>query len=211
MKAYYASRAPIYEEVYTRPERQADLAFLKYWVPAVFRDRNVLEVACGTGFWTRLIATQAKSLTATDAVAETLAFAKQSTANEVTFLVADALKLPDNIGMYDSAFAGLWVSHIPKRQFRPFVEGLHQRLIDDAIVVFLDNTQQQLKTIPITEKDEHGDTYQLRTLPDGETHRVLKNFPTQDELFALIEGIGKDAEYRQLDHFWVFKYRATTR
>ena len=56
---YYAARAAEYENVYAKPERQSDLARLRETVPAYFVGRRVLEVACGTGYWTRLIAPHA--------------------------------------------------------------------------------------------------------------------------------------------------------
>ena len=49
MQAYYASRAPYYDAVYLKPERQEDIAFLSAHLPERFRNRHVLEIACGTG------------------------------------------------------------------------------------------------------------------------------------------------------------------
>ena len=52
MRAYYAQRAAYYERVYFKPERQADLRAIEAALPAHFAQRRVLEVACGTGWWT---------------------------------------------------------------------------------------------------------------------------------------------------------------
>ena len=52
MALYYAERASIYERVYHQPERQADLRQLEADLPAHFAGRHVLELACGTGWWT---------------------------------------------------------------------------------------------------------------------------------------------------------------
>ena len=76
MQAYYAARAPYYDAVYLKPERKADIAFLAGYLPAAFAGRSVLEVACGTGYWTQHIAPQATHLVATDATAEPLEFAR---------------------------------------------------------------------------------------------------------------------------------------
>lgn len=55
MQRYYADRALEYEAVDAKPERLADLRFLESWVPSMLSGRHVLEVACGTGYWTRLL------------------------------------------------------------------------------------------------------------------------------------------------------------
>ncbi|NJD89777.1 MAG: class I SAM-dependent methyltransferase, partial [Betaproteobacteria bacterium] len=76
MKSYYAARAPYYDDVYDKPERREDIAFLRQHLPAVFAGRRVLEVACGTGYWTQHIAPAASAMTATDAVAQPLDLAR---------------------------------------------------------------------------------------------------------------------------------------
>jgi demethylmenaquinone methyltransferase/2-methoxy-6-polyprenyl-1,4-benzoquinol methylase len=64
MEAYYARRAAEYEKIYDKPERQTDLARLRSEIPAMFTGERVLEIACGTGYWTPLIAAQAESVMA---------------------------------------------------------------------------------------------------------------------------------------------------
>jgi hypothetical protein len=52
MADYYKRRASYYERVYHKPERQADLRAMEAWIRQPFAGRHVLEVACGTGWWT---------------------------------------------------------------------------------------------------------------------------------------------------------------
>jgi SAM-dependent methyltransferase len=210
MREYYAARAPIYDEVYLRPERQSDLDELRRRIPAWFGGRSVLEVACGTGYWTQFIAPVAGRMTATDAVAEPLAFARlRPRVERVSFVQADAFALPATLGSFDAAFAGLWLSHVPRERLRAFMAGVHARLVPGARVVLIDNTDAQCRDLPIVERDAHGNTYQLRALPDGTTHRVLKNFPSQAEMLSMIDGIGTSAQYRRGAHFWAFWYEVT--
>jgi 2-polyprenyl-3-methyl-5-hydroxy-6-metoxy-1,4-benzoquinol methylase len=209
MREYYAARAPIYDEVYLRPERQADLDELRRRIPAWFAGRDVLEVACGTGYWTQFIAPVAARLTATDAVADPLAFARLRPGVErVSFLQADAYALAASLGTFDAAFAGLWISHVAVERRREFLAGLHARLAPDARVVLIDNTEAQCERLPIASRDAAGNTYQQRALPDGTTHRVLKNFPSEAELRSLIDGIGRHARHWRGAHFWAFWYDA---
>lgn len=53
---YYRRRAAEYEAIYAIPERQFDLARLREMIPAKLRGARVLEIACGTGYWTQLVA-----------------------------------------------------------------------------------------------------------------------------------------------------------
>ena len=209
MREYYAARAPIYDEVYLRPERQADLDELKRRIPGWFAGRNVLEVACGTGWWTQFIAPVALRMTATDAVAEPLAFARLRPGVErVTFVRADAYALPESIGTFDAAFAGLWISHVPVGRRREFLAGVHARLVPGAPVVLIDNTEAQCERLPIVERDAAGNAYQMRTLPDGTAHRVLKNFPDAADLRLMVDRIGTHARYWRGAHFWAFSYQS---
>jgi ubiquinone/menaquinone biosynthesis C-methylase UbiE len=76
MQAYYARRAAYYERVYFKPERQTDLRAMEAWLPPLFAGRRVLEVACGTGWWTPHGARDARHWLATDINPETMAVAR---------------------------------------------------------------------------------------------------------------------------------------
>jgi demethylmenaquinone methyltransferase/2-methoxy-6-polyprenyl-1,4-benzoquinol methylase len=212
MKAYYAARAPYYDEVYEKPERREDIAFLRGWLPAAFAGRNVLEVACGTGYWTQWIAPAAAAMTATDATAEPLDLARSRPGVQgVRFELADAYDLPESLGRFDAAFAGLWFSHVPIGRRREFLDSLHRRLAPGARVVFLDNAEVQCRELPIAERDAEANTYQLRRLKDGSLHRVLKNFPGRAELEAVVAPFGVNAVHRELQNFWLFSYDTAPR
>ena len=97
LEAYYARRAAEYERIYAKPERQADLARLRKDIPALFTGERVLEIACGTGYWTPLIAQQARTVLAIDYAEETLAIAraKKYPKSNVRFEQADIYALPE--------------------------------------------------------------------------------------------------------------------
>jgi demethylmenaquinone methyltransferase/2-methoxy-6-polyprenyl-1,4-benzoquinol methylase len=209
LKSYYAMRAPYYDAVYEKPERREDIAFLKQFLPERFAQRAVIEVACGTGYWTQHIAPATRAMTATDVLAEPLAFATaRPGVEQVRFLEADAFALPVALGEFDGAFAGLWLSHVAMRRRAEFFASLHRLLQPGARVVLIDNSTVQCQELPIVERDADGNTYQHRPLRDGSVHRVLKNFPTQAELEAMIQGFGVRPAYRALANFWVLEYEA---
>ena len=206
MRAYYASRAPYYDAVYLKPERAKDIAFLSAYLPSAFAGRSVLEVACGTGYWTQHIAKSAARLVAIDAGPEPLAFARlRPGAEAITFRLEDAYRLPADLGEFDAAFAGLWLSHVPIERRVEFMRSLHARLRAKARVIFIDNSEVQCREWPVVETDAHGNTYQRRQLRDGSIHRVLKNFPKEDELRPLLSA-ARGLSFRQLDNFWLLEY-----
>jgi len=210
MQRYYADRAPEYDRVYAKPERQADLRLIERWLAEVFRGRRVLEIACGTGHWTQFIAPVADGVVAVDSAAETIAIARERVSPEkVEFVIGDAYALPDLGRTFSAGFAGFWHSHVPKSRVREFLRGFHARLEPGATVVLLDNRFVEGSSTPIAERDAEGNTYQLRSLRDGTTHRVLKNFPSESELRSLTEGLCSGLRYHAWQHYWAVEYAAT--
>jgi ubiquinone/menaquinone biosynthesis C-methylase UbiE len=209
MHTYYAARANEYDSIYRKPERQADLRLIESWLPAQFLGKQVLEVACGTGYWTQFIAPCASRLVALDAAAETIRIAETRVPRDkVDFVVGDAYALPSGLGRFDAAFAGFWFSHVPKSRRQQFLAGLGRVLEPGASVVLLDNSFVQGSSSPISELDDEGNTFQMRVLNDGTQHRVLKNFLTEQELRAAIAGLGVAGKFHQWSYFWAFEYVA---
>jgi ubiquinone/menaquinone biosynthesis C-methylase UbiE len=208
---YYAARAAEYDRVYAKPERQADLQAITAWLPGHFVGGRVLELACGTGWWTQHLAPAAASVLALDAAPETLAIARQRvTAPTVRFIVGDACTPPAADPPFDAAFAGFWFSHLPRAQRTAFVQALHAVLAPGATVVLLDNRFVPGSSTAIAETDAAGDSWQLRALADGSVHRVLKNFPREDELCELLAAIGvspADMAWTEWPHYWAACWR----
>jgi demethylmenaquinone methyltransferase/2-methoxy-6-polyprenyl-1,4-benzoquinol methylase len=208
LSAYYAARAGEYERVYDKPERQADLARLRNLIPGYFVERSVLEIACGTGYWTQFIAPVARSVTAIDINPETLAIARSKALpeNRVNFEVGDVQCLSPRYEAFAGAFAGFWWSHMRRRDRQSFLESLHRALSPGAIVVALDNLYVEGSSTPISHTDAEGNSFQCRELADGTKHTVLKNFPTEAELMADVRSYATAVEYTALEYYWVLKY-----
>jgi len=210
MAAYYAKRAAYYERVYFKPERQADLREMEAWMPEPFAGRRVLEIACGTGWWTPHGAARAAHWRATDLNPETMAVAQSKTmpAGVVQFQTVDAYSLAElGAERFDAAFAGCWWSHVPLDRLRAWLDTLHARLLPGAVVVMLDNCFVAGSSTPVSRADDAGNTYQLRALDDGSTQEVLKNFPTPAQAFAVLGPRARDPQWIAFDHYWVLQYR----
>jgi SAM-dependent methyltransferase len=212
LAAYYARRAAEYERIYAKPERQADLAKLRARIAAVFSGRRVLEIACGTGYWTEVIAPRASAVTAMDAAEETLAIArsKQYAPGRVEFATGDAYALADFGRRHDALFAGFWWSHVPLARLDAFLAGASKAVAGGARLVFLDNRYVEGSSTPVSRRDAEGNTYQTRTLDDGSTHEVLKNFPSDRELLERASAHGVEASVEWFDYYWLLVYRTKT-
>ena len=190
-------------------ERQPDLRKLQQLVGKAFRDSDVLEIACGTGYWTQFIAKQAKTILAIDRSREVLDIAHQRdyTPCMVSFAQADAYSLANIEKTCSAGFSGFWWSHIAKAKLPIFIKALHSKLDDDALVVLIDNRYVEGNSLPICRYDAVGNTYQTRRLADGSEYEVLKNFPTKAELAEQLLPYARDLEVEFLIYYWIATYR----
>ncbi len=202
---YYRQRAAEYDEVYRKPERQADLARLRQLLPPLVAGKRVLEIAAGTGYWTEVLAPSAACVMATDLNAETLAIAAQRDYRtaEVRLLTADAYQLDAVPGEFDLVFCGFWWSHITRADIPRFLAGLRARVAPGTSLVLLDNRYVPGSNHPVTRTERDGDTYQRRQLADGRSYDVLKNFPTREQLTADLAGSATTPAWTELEYYWL--------
>jgi demethylmenaquinone methyltransferase/2-methoxy-6-polyprenyl-1,4-benzoquinol methylase len=208
MREYYAQRAATYERIYHKPERQADLRAIEAWLGEPFTGRRVLEIACGTGWWTLHGARSAASWLATDLNPETMAVARtKPLPPAVRLATVDAYTLAElGDATFDAAFAGCWWSHVPLSRLPGWLELLHSKLEPGARVVFLDNRYVPTSSTPLSRQDAEGNTYQQRTLDDGSAHEVLKNFPSREQAFAMLGPRARQPQWIAHTHYWILSY-----
>lgn len=209
MADYYARRAATYERVYHKPERQAELRAIEAALAQPFAGRRVLEIACGTGWWTPHGAARALRWLATDVNPQTMAVARgKPMPSCVEFRNVDAYTLA-GLGneTFDAAFAGCWWSHVPLQRLTGWLQTLHATLEPGAQVLMLDNRFVPADSTPLTRTDAQGNGYQQRTLDDGSTHEVLKNYPTLESARAALGPRAQDLQWTEHTHFWVLRYR----
>lgn len=205
--AYYRLRTNEYDKVYAKPERQSDLRVLAANLREAVADRQVLELAAGTGYWTPVIASTARSLLATDINAETLAVAQRRDygGSEVEFMVADAYSVGKIDGQFDCVVAGFFLSHIERHDVDTFLTSAFNRLPKAGRVVLFDNNYVEGSNHPIVRTSIGGDTYQTRRLDNGATFQVLKNFYTPEELTALGLRQAPNCRLDNFAHYWLMQ------
>jgi demethylmenaquinone methyltransferase/2-methoxy-6-polyprenyl-1,4-benzoquinol methylase len=209
LETYYSKRAREYEQIYEKPERQRELAWLRERIPRLYRGRTVLEVACGTGYWTQFIAPVAHHVYAgdiNDAVLE-IAREKPIAPGKTTFVKADAVTLDGMPAGCNAAFAGFWWSHMKKAVVAQFVANLAQRLAPGSVVGILENAFAPGSSTPISRTDAEGNTYQMRKLANGDPYEVLKNFPTATELTEAVRPVAREAHLETLTYYWLLVFQ----
>ena len=210
LASYYARRAAEYERIYAKPERQDDLAALRQRLRGLFAGRKVLELACGTGYWTEVIAPGATQVTAIDVNEEVLQIArgKRYPENRVTFMQGDCYAPPDSGRSHDALFAGFWWSHVPLGRMDDFLAAATRSVAPGALIAFLDNRYVEGSSTAFSRRDEDGNSYQLRRLDDGSMHEVLKNFPAESELIRRTARCGWGAHVDLYPHYWLLSFWA---
>ena len=178
MQAYYRCRAEVYDVSmgYDNPEIVRSLEPVMEVLRHEMRNRTVLEIACGQGFWTQRVVGSACLILASDYNESMLSMARAKAIDpsRVTFVRADAYDLSSVGGTFTGAFAVDWLAHVPTSRIHEFLDGLHQRLTRGARVAFCDQTPGSTSVTGI--HDAEGNHLQERVLPNGSRHHVIKNF-----------------------------------
>lgn len=210
LKAYYSRRASEYERIYHRDdaERQEEQAALATAMRHTLRRHRVLEVACGTGFWTQVAAQAAEHVVATDVSAEMLAIAKHKglPPSQVDFRQADAYDLATVSGTFDAGLANFWFSHVPKGRVDEFLNGLHRRLGDGSVVFMADNVYVPGVGGELIAHPGCEDTFKARTLFDGSRYEVLKNYYDENQLHRIFAPWAQDPCVHVGTCFWWIAY-----
>lgn len=173
----------------------------------IFANKNVLEIACGTGYWTERIAKTATSVYATDINESVLELAKQKgMPGHVSFGWADIYNLKPEQA-FDGLFGGFIWSHILLQDLDDFLHRANSQVSANGTIVFMDNHYVEGSNIPIAETDKDGNTFQLRSLGNGTAHRVLKNFPTKEFLIQKLSDMASNITVINLTYYWILSYK----
>jgi SAM-dependent methyltransferase len=211
MEIYYRDRAPEYDKFYEVPEREHDLARLKSWLVERVRNRTILEVAAGTGYWTEVAAAVAKEIIATDYNPEVLAIAaNRDLGPHVELRVADAFALPVFGSSFDAGMAHMWWSHVGKERRQEFLTHFSSRLESGAAILMIDQVFVGGRST-VSRQDECGNLLTMRTLENGATFEIIKNYPSSEELRNDFAQVCQDIEITVFSFFWALSARVRPR
>ena len=179
-----------------------------YAVGHFVNGERVLELACGTGYWTRLMRAAAVSIHAVDLSQESIEVARRGAASDrrVTFELADLFTMAIDANRFSAVVSGFFWSHIPRQRLSGFVAGLASRLRSGTRLLFFDNRYVDGSSSPIVDTDPEGNTYQMRRLGSGDEYRILKNFPLRSELCRAVDGKGRAVDVTELQYYWILGF-----
>lgn len=211
MQFYYSRRAREHESAYHHddPACRNELVELERCMQGALNGCDVLEIACGTGYWTERAAAAARRVTATDMTMESLdiAIAKDLSQDKVRFIRADAFALDKVPGPFNAGLAAFWLSHVPKSRLNAFLDGFHARLDPGSVVFMSDNSYVEEAGGELFSREGEEDTYKLRTLSDGTRHEILKNYYRADDLIGLFTPRAIELQVQVSSCFWWVRYR----
>lgn len=202
---FYSAIVEEYEDAYDEAELQPHLEAIERYLRGIVAERSVLEVACGTGYWTRRMLPPVDRLVGLDASRRVLEAARSETPAGVaiSYVQADAYRLPVRPG-WDVGVAAFWWSHVPADRLTTFLQGFHETLGPGATVCFVDNRPREGFSPDGVDAD--GNSFVRRELDDGTTCRLYKRFPSEDDLRERLRPYTGSINYREFGPFWAVDY-----
>jgi demethylmenaquinone methyltransferase/2-methoxy-6-polyprenyl-1,4-benzoquinol methylase len=167
---------------------------------------KALELACGTGLFTRHVAPYVAALTAVDASPEVLALnrARMQLAGitHVQHVEADLFAWqPD--AHYDLVFMSFWLSHVPHERLETFWATVRQALAPGGCAYLIDSAHEATSTAADHPLPDAHSGVVTRKLDDGATFRIVKVFWTPEALALRLAPLGLRAELRQTARYFI--------
>ena len=211
---YYRQRAPEYDEWYYRrgrynygPEHtrswQQEIAAVRETLDGLKPSGRILELACGTGLWTKQLARYAGTLTAVDASPEVLALNRARVRSAaVCYRQCDIFGWESG-ETYDFVFFGFWLSHVPPSRFAAFWDLLRGALAPGGTVFFVDNRFHPASSARNHAVDPQRVT-QRRELNNGRAFEIVKVFYEPEGLAARLDRLAWRGDIRMTPNFFIY-------
>lgn len=212
--SYYRARANEYDEWFLRqgrydrgPEHRAEwlreIGEMDGVLRATVRGADVLELACGTGLWTRRLAENNRTIVAVDASPEAIAINRERVGSAaVEYHAADIFSWVPGRD-FDVVFFSFWLSHVPASRFEEFWSLVKRALRPGGRVFFIDSLMEPTSTAadhgPL---DESG--ISRRRLNDGREFEVVKVFYDPGGLEKRLAGMGWNGWVRRTRTFFLY-------
>jgi demethylmenaquinone methyltransferase/2-methoxy-6-polyprenyl-1,4-benzoquinol methylase len=216
--AYYRARAPEYDAWWFRTGRfdrgeennaawHRDTEAVERAVDAMLaarRPASVLEVACGTGLFTRRLAPRVAHVTAVDAAPEVIAINRGRVARpNVDYVQADLFAFTPS-SRHDLVFMSFWLSHVPHARFDAFWAMVRDALAPGGIAYVVDSAHDPTShAVDHPAPDRHAGIV-TRRLDDGREFRIVKVFWEPATLTARLRQSGFASTIAATPRYFVY-------
>ncbi|MCA0455606.1 MAG: class I SAM-dependent methyltransferase [Chloroflexi bacterium] len=226
--AYYRARAGEYDEWFYRVGRYdwgaernaqwfAEAETVYQALHQAGKVESALELAAGTGNFTKELVKIADHVTALDASDEVIAINRTKTSPpdplsarsegekraSVTYQQADLFNWQPT-EQYDLVFMSFWLSHVPPEKLDTFLQAVRQATRPGGKVFMVDSLRDQTRTSTASNHAEYDpeSIYHTRKLNDGQEYTIVKVF-YDEALVAKLAEHGFTASYHTSgDYFW---------
>jgi demethylmenaquinone methyltransferase/2-methoxy-6-polyprenyl-1,4-benzoquinol methylase len=197
--AYYAARAPEYDDWYLRRGRyshgpihdaawNAELDAAGRWLDGLPFRGEIVELAAGTGWWSPLLASKG-NLSLYDAAEAPLDRARDRLVAHglrAHIHLRDAWAEPDR--QVDALFAGFWLSHVPRERLGVFLDIARRWLKTGGTFAFIDSLPDPQSGATDHQPAVSGRS--VRRLADGREFEIVKVFYRPKELESGLRAAG---------------------
>lgn len=195
---YYRARAKEYDQ-------SISSAFEWFKTPKTLllqmgRFDQILELACGTGFWTEALHKMGGTVTAVDAAPEMLEIARERLGDErIVYQQADLFQWQPT-QEYDLVFFANWLSHIPPEALDDFLGKVRRSVRTCGRIAILDQHAPSVADEIVAKED----IYAVRPLEDGRQFTIIKAFYDMTALENKLKALGFDVEIHKFNDTFFF-------
>lgn len=202
---YYRARAAEYDEWWERRGRYDrgpawnklwfdEVAVLEAAVRALGPVDEALELAPGTGIWTKELAKLARHVTAIDGSEEMLAINRVKVGSDnVEYRQADLFAWEPE-SEYDLVFFSFWLSHVPPELLDNFLAKVARATRPGGRVFLIDSRSEPRSKAIDNPAHEADSVYERRKLNDGSEYQIVKVFYEPEPLREALSRAGFDAK-----------------
>jgi ubiquinone/menaquinone biosynthesis C-methylase UbiE len=202
--AYYRARAPKYEESLRFAGEPGFVAGVQQLLHQMGPCEQILEIASGTGLWTKDLLSIGRAVTCIDASPEMIEIARRKYESApVQFQLADIFQWEPG-QQYDLVFIAFWLSHVPPDRLGAFLEKVSRATRPGGYVVIIDEYAPMPEDLAIMKEGKGGAIYSQRTLREGQNFTIVKVFYDTDTLLEMFGSLGFESDVHKLDEFFFF-------
>ena len=211
---YYRERASEYDEWFFRegrydrgPAHRAEwfreMATIEAALLPALCGKKVLELAAGTGLWTKRLLDAGARVTAVDASSEAITLNRSRVQDsEVSYEIADIFCWRPCV-KFDVVFFSFWLSHVSPHLFARFWGTLRDALLPTGSALFIDSLLEQTSTAKDnTLLNRSGIAW--RKLNDGREFRIVKVFYEPQKLARDLVSLGWSGSVQWSGKFFLY-------